>query len=63
MDGNFGNARWNWNLAKYAIDNLLKGKEIIIPGISIKFVYYFTKFVSRNFSSELAYNTQKAKNK
>ena len=50
-------------VAKYAIDNFLKGKEIIIPGFAIKLVYFFNKILPRKLMSEFAYHTQKAKGK
>lgn len=50
-------------VAKYAIDKLLKGKEIIIPGISIKLLYFINKILPRKLMSEFAYYTQRAKKK
>jgi hypothetical protein len=50
-------------VAKYAIDKTLKGKEIIIPGIGIKFLYYANKISPRCISTEIAYHTQKSKKK
>lgn len=50
-------------VAKYAIDKLLKGKEIIIPGLAIKFVYILNKILPRKLMSEFAYYTQRAKQK
>lgn len=50
-------------VAKYAIDKTLKGKEIIIPGLMIKMVYVFNKFLPRKMMSEFAYYTQRAKKK
>ena len=50
-------------VAKYAIDKFLKGKEIIIPGLAIKLLYFFNKILPRNIMSEFAYNTQRAKRK
>ena len=48
-------------VAKYAIDKFLKGKEIIIPGLSIKFIYGCNKILPRKLMSEFAYYTQRAK--
>ena len=48
-------------VAKYAIDKVLKGKEIIIPGWHIKLLYIGNKLSPRCIASELAYHTQKAK--
>ena len=50
-------------VSQYAIDQTLKGKEIIIPGIAIKLVYIFNKFLPRRMMSEFAYYTQRAKQK
>lgn len=50
-------------VAKYAIDQTLKGKEIIIPGLLIKLLYFFNKISPRSISLELVYRSQKAKNK
>ena len=50
-------------VAKYAIDKFLRGKEIIIPGIAIKFVYAFNKILPRKVMSEFAYHAQRAKRK
>ena len=49
------------HVAKYAIDKVLKGKEIIIPGWHIKLLYIGNKLSPRCIASELAYHTQKAK--
>ena len=48
-------------VAKFAIDKLLKGKDIIIPGWHIKLLYFANKISPRVISNELAYRTQKAK--
>lgn len=48
-------------VAKYAIDKTLKGKEIIIPGVGIKILYFLNKLSPRCISTELAYHTQKSK--
>lgn len=50
-------------VAKYAIDKTLKGKEIIIPGIGIKILYFLNKISPRAISTEIAYHTQKSKKK
>ncbi|MBR3697031.1 MAG: SDR family NAD(P)-dependent oxidoreductase [Clostridia bacterium] len=49
--------------SKYAIDKFLEGKEIIIPGLSIKILYLLNKILPRNIMSEFAYNTQSSKRK
>ena len=50
-------------VSKYAIDQFLKGKEIIIPSFGIKALYILNKFMPRKMMSEFAYHTQKAKKK
>ncbi|MBO5397653.1 MAG: SDR family NAD(P)-dependent oxidoreductase [Clostridia bacterium] len=50
-------------VAKYAIDQTLKGKEIIIPGLGIKILYALNKISPRCISTEIAYHTQKSKKK
>lgn len=46
-------------VAKYAIDNFLKEKEIIIPGAWIKILYVFNKFLPRKVMTEFTYFAQK----
>ena len=48
-------------VAKYAIDKLLKGKTIIIPGIKMKLVKFFVRFLPDKFIARLTYNIQKKK--
>ncbi|MBQ3418267.1 MAG: SDR family oxidoreductase [Ruminococcus sp.] len=48
--------------ARYAIDNALKGKRIIIPSSSIKTGVFFKRFLSENFLLKIAYNFQRRKN-
>lgn len=50
-------------VAKYAIDQTLKGKEIIIPGLGIKILYALNKISPRCIATEIAYHTQKSKKK
>lgn len=50
-------------VAKYAIDQTLKGKEIIIPGSLIKLAYFANKLSPRCIATEVAYHTQKSKKK
>ena len=45
----------------YAIDNMLKGKAVIIPGFSMKLGKFFSRFVSDNFVMRFTYNIQKKK--
>lgn len=50
-------------VAKYAIDQTLKGEEIIIPGLGIKILYALNKISPRCIATEIAYHTQKSKKK
>ena len=48
-------------VAKYTIDRMFKNKLVIIPGFSIKIVYFFLKFIPLKVRLKLAYNIQKNK--
>jgi hypothetical protein len=48
-------------VAKYAIDNMLKGKMNIIPGKIMKLVVIFSKFISEKRLLKSVYKTQKKK--
>jgi len=48
-------------VAKYAIDNMLKGKVVIIPGFGMKLGKFFSRFVSDKFIMNFTYNIQKKK--
>ena len=48
-------------IAKYAIDKCLKNKLIIIPGLGMKLVLFFTRFLPYKFELKLIYNIQKRK--
>lgn len=48
-------------VAKYAIDKVLKGKAVIIPGLNIKLLYIGNKLAPKVISNEITYHTQKAK--
>ena len=48
-------------VAKYAIDNLLKGKKIIIPGFSIKLITFLRRLAPRNLILKITYNFQRRK--
>lgn len=50
-------------VAKYAIDKMLKGKEVIIPGKLMKFAYFGNKFAPTGISLEVAYHSQMRKNR
>lgn len=48
-------------VAKYAIDKLMKGKTIIIPGVKMKLVKFGVRFLPDKFVTRLTYNIQKKK--
>lgn len=48
-------------VAKYGIDQMLKGKRIIIPGWLIKLATIGAKFAPSNLVLRIAYNQQKSK--
>lgn len=49
-------------VAKYAIDKMLKNKEVIIPGIAIKLLKFGNKIAPDKVSIEIAYHAQESKN-
>lgn len=50
-------------VAKYAIDNMLKNKLLIIPGLSIKMLYMFGRFMPKKLLLRITYNIQHRKTK
>ena len=50
-------------VAKYAIDQMLKGKGLILPSILIKCVKILVKIAPDNLVTEVSYHTQRSKNK
>ena len=50
-------------VAKYAIDNTLKNKFIIIPGLSIKLTKLFAKILPTEILEEFCYHIQEQKRK
>lgn len=48
-------------VAKYAIDNMLKGKKIIIPGFKMKCAKFLSRFASLNVILSIIYRIQKRK--
>lgn len=48
-------------VAKYAIDKFLKKKLIIVPGIKMKTILFFNRFVSNKFGAKIVYKVQKRK--
>jgi len=50
-------------VAKYAIDQMLKNKKVIIPGKLMKLIYFGNKFAPSSIQLEMAYNSQTHKTK
>jgi len=48
-------------VAKYAIDQMLKGKLLIIPGFQMKCAKFFSRFISDKASLRIIYRIQKRK--
>ena len=48
-------------VAKYAIDNMFKGKRNITPGVGIKFTKFFKRFVSDKQMLKITYGVQRKK--
>ena len=51
----------SYDVAEYAIKKMFKRKKIIIPGNSIKFGVFFTRFITYGLQSRISYNIQKKK--
>ena len=51
----------SYNVAKFAIDKLLKGKFYIIPGLDVKAGIFFSHFVPSSFVANITYMVQKKK--
>lgn len=51
----------SFDVAKYAIDKLVKGKFYIIPGLDVKLGIFFSHFVPSSFISKITYMVQKRK--
>ena len=49
-------------VAKYAIDKMLQGKTVIIPGVMMKLVLFLRRFAPRSLIRKVTYNIQKSKN-
>lgn len=50
-------------VAEYAIDQTLKGKQVIFPGVFTKMAHIASRLVSTSMASEVVYHIQKARNK
>ena len=70
VDTNFNNVanvkfhmkeRNSYDVAKYAINKLFKGKFRIVPGFDVKCGIFFSHFVSDNLIAKITYNVQKRK--
>lgn len=48
-------------VAKYAIDQMLKEKMLIIPGFKMKCAKFFSRFLSDKFLLRITYRIQKKK--
>ena len=48
-------------VAKYAVDNMFKGKMLIIPGFSMKMSKFFGRFISDKAIMRMVYRIQKKK--
>ncbi len=48
-------------VAKYALNKMFKGKMVIIPGLSIKFLVFFSRFIPDRLLSKITYNIQRKK--
>ena len=51
----------SYAVAKYAVDKCLKNKLIIIPGVGMKIVLFFSRFLPYKLELKLIYNIQKRK--
>ena len=51
----------SYDVAKYAINKMLKNKVVIIPGIKIKIGIFILRFLPRNLVRKIAYKIQKSK--
>ena len=51
----------SYEVAKFAIKKLLKGKFYIIPGLDVKTGIFFSHFVPSSFVAKITYMVQKRK--
>ena len=51
----------SFKVARYTIDQMRKGKKVIIPGISMKIAKFFSHFISDTLLAKIAYHMQKKK--
>ena len=50
-------------VAKYAIDEMFKGKRVIVPTLKMKLCKFFIRFLPDNFAAKVSYHFQKKKAK
>ena len=48
-------------VARYAIDNMFKGKYMILPGGNNKMIRFLSKIVPDKIIGKIVYNMEKAK--
>lgn len=48
-------------VARYAIRKMLKGKRIIIPGLSMKLLVFFSRFIPEKLLTKITYHIQRKK--
>lgn len=51
----------SYDVAKFAIKKLLKGKFYIVPGVDVKLGIFFSHFVPSSFVAKITYRVQKRK--
>ena len=51
----------SFDVAKYAINKMFKGKFFIVPGFDVKFAIFFSHFIPSNIISKITYKVQKRK--
>lgn len=49
------------DVAIYAIDQMLKGKKVIVPGFKMKITRFFSRFASDNLKCKVVYQVQRKK--
>lgn len=49
------------DVAKYAIDRMLKGKFVIVPGFTMKCIRFISKILPDSFLVRMVYNSQRRK--
>jgi len=52
----------SYKVAKLAVDKTLKGKKLIIPGLTMKLSVFFSRFISQNILSKITFICQNKKN-